>query len=72
MVVKKLDVHVHIGEDHERTYTAEDALRLMDKNGIDCAVISPIPTYPLPYGVDSSKKQNDLIGLTPHFGRISA
>jgi predicted TIM-barrel fold metal-dependent hydrolase len=58
---KKIDVHVHIGEDHERTYTAEDALRLMDKNGIDYAVISPVPTYPLPYGVESSRRQNNNI-----------
>lgn len=58
---KKIDIHVHIGQDHERTYSPEEAIRLMDKNGIDYAVISPVPSYPLPYGVKSSREQNDNI-----------
>ncbi|MDO4345182.1 MAG: amidohydrolase family protein [Eubacteriales bacterium] len=58
-----LDVHVHIGESLTGIYTAEDALSFMDANDITYAVISPVPTYPLPEGVKSSMKQNDAIAL---------
>ncbi|MEA4908535.1 MAG: amidohydrolase family protein [Chloroflexi bacterium] len=60
-MTKIIDVHVHIGNDHYNTYTAEESIALMDKNGIDLAVISPVSAYPLPYGVKSSMEQNDLI-----------
>lgn len=56
-----LDVHVHIGEDLYRRYTPEMALERMDRNGIEQAVVSPLPTYPTPEGTKSSRKQNDLI-----------
>lgn len=56
-----LDVHVHIGEDLYRRYTPEMALERMDRNGIGQAVISPLPTYPTPEGINSSRKQNDYI-----------
>lgn len=60
--MKKFDVHVHIGEDLEgRRYTPELALEKMDKNEIDYAVISPIPTYASPYGIKDSARQNDYI-----------
>lgn len=58
---KILDVHVHIGEDLYKTYTADEALRKMDLNGIEYAVISPVPTYADPEGLVSTRKQNDLI-----------
>lgn len=58
---KKIDVHVHVGNDLLNSYTPDDALRLMDKNNIELAVISPVPSYPLPFGVKSSMEQNDTI-----------
>lgn len=60
-MAKILDVHVHIGEDLYRSCTPEMALERMDRNGIEQAVISPLPTYPTPEGVKSSQKQNDRI-----------
>lgn len=56
-----LDVHVHIGSDQERQYTPGDALQRMDAMGIGQAVISPVLSYPLPLGVESSRRQNDRI-----------
>lgn len=56
-----LDVHVHIGSDRGREYTAADALRRMDAMGIEKAVISPVLSYPLPLGVQSSREENDRI-----------
>ena len=58
---KKLDVHVHIGCDYENEYTAEAAIERMDRNGIDFAVISPVPMYPAPDGLESTMRQNDYI-----------
>lgn len=58
---KILDVHVHVGCTLTEEYTAEDAIRRMDANGITHAVISPVSTYPLPNGVKSSREQNDRI-----------
>lgn len=58
---KKIDVHVHIGEDLYRRYTPQMALERMDRNGIEYAVISPIPVYPTSEGIHSSEKQNDYI-----------
>jgi len=60
-MAKILDVHVHIGKDLYRRYTPEMALEKMDLNGIEYAVVSPIPTYPAPLGIESSAKQNDYI-----------
>lgn len=56
-----IDVHVHIGSSLYQNYTAEDALKSMDQNGVTHAVISPVPSYPLPEGVKSSREQNDNI-----------
>lgn len=58
---KIIDIHVHIGEDLYRRYTPEMALERMDKNGIEFAVISPVPDYPTPHGTKSSAEQNDYI-----------
>lgn len=58
---KIFDVHVHIGTDCDRAYSAADAIAAMDRIGIDCAAVSPILTYPLPLGVKSSMEQNDAI-----------
>ena len=55
------DPHVHIGCDHQRSYSAEDAIAAMDRIGIDCAAVSPVLAYPLPLGVKSSMVQNDAI-----------
>lgn len=60
-MAKIFDVHVHIGRDHERSYSAEEAVAAMDRIGIDCAAVSPVLTYPLPLGVKSSMEQNDAI-----------
>ena len=59
--MKIIDVHVHIGSDYTNTYTAQDAIRSMDANQIDYAVISPVPACPLPFGVKSTMAQNDEI-----------
>lgn len=60
--MRKLDVHVHIGEDlYGNKYTPEMALEKMDKNEIDFAVISPVPTYASPEGIKNSAAQNDYI-----------
>lgn len=60
--MKKFDVHVHIGEDLSgKRYTPEMALERMDRNEIDYAVISPVPTYASPYGIKDSAVQNDYI-----------
>ena len=56
-----IDVHVHIGNDREKFYSSDDALYLMDKHEIKYAVISPFPTFYVPYGVKSSAEQNDII-----------
>lgn len=71
-LAKILDVHVHIGEDLYRRYTPDMALSKMDKNGIEWAVISPLPTYPTPEGIKSSQKQNDYIAeaLSQHPDRF--
>lgn len=58
---KKIDVHVHIGADLYQKYTPEMALDHMDKNDIEFAVISPVPTYPAPLGAKSSEQQNEYI-----------
>lgn len=58
---KILDVHVHIGPTLYGEYTAEEALRKMDENGVSHAVISPPPTAPLPLGVKSTMELNDSI-----------
>jgi predicted TIM-barrel fold metal-dependent hydrolase len=60
-MAKKIDVHVHVGEDLYRRYTPEMALERMDRNDIEFAVISPVPDYPTPYGIKSSAQQNDYI-----------
>ena len=60
-MAKKIDVHVHVGEDLYRRYTPEMALERMDRNDIEFAVISPAPDYPTPYGIKSSAQQNDYI-----------
>ena len=60
-MAKKVDVHVHVGEDLYRRYTPEMALERMDRNDIEFAVISPVPDYPTPYGIKSSAQQNDYI-----------
>ena len=74
-MAKKIDVHVHVGEDLYRRYTPEMALERMDRNDIEFAVISPVPDYPTPYGIKSSAQQNDYIAaalqkypdlLSPH------
>lgn len=65
-MTKKIDVHVHIGNDHDNQYTDGEALRLMDKIGIEFAIISPVPSYPLPYGVKSSMEQNEGIASALH------
>jgi predicted TIM-barrel fold metal-dependent hydrolase len=61
---KIIDVHVHIGEDQLRSYSAVEALALMDKNGIQYGIVSPVPAFPVPYGVKSSREQNDKIAAT--------
>lgn len=58
---KIIDIHVHIGCDYLKEYTAEAAIEKMDRNGIDYAVISPVPMYPAPDGVENSKRQNNYI-----------
>ena len=58
---KKIDIHVHIGEDLYQRYTPQMALERMDRNDIEYAVISPIPVYPTSEGIHSSEKQNDYI-----------
>lgn len=58
---KRIDIHVHIGEDLYRKYTPEMALERMDRNGIQYAVVSPVPSYPTPLGAESSEKQNEYI-----------
>ena len=58
---KIIDVHVHIGYDRDVYHSTEEALNLMDKHGIEYAVISPFPTFYVPYGVKSSAQQNDII-----------
>jgi len=65
-MTKKIDVHVHIGNDAYSQYTDEEALRLMGKMGIEYAVISPVPSYPLPYGIKSSMGQNENIASALH------
>jgi len=69
-----IDVHVHIGKSFAGEYTAEDAIKKMDGNGIDYAVISPVPAFPLPYGVRSSAEQNDIVAaaLKKYPGRFLA
>lgn len=69
---KVLDIHVHIGEDYSKKYTGEAAIEIMDKNNIDYAVISPVPMYPAPDGVESTKRQNDYIAemLVKHSDRF--
>lgn len=59
--MKIIDVHVHIGSDYTNTYTAQDAIHSMDANEIDYAVISSVPSCPLPLGVKSTMAQNDEI-----------
>lgn len=61
-MTKKIDVHVHIGEDlYGNRYTPELAIEKMDKNEIEYAIISPVPTYATPYGIKSAAAQNDYI-----------
>jgi len=70
--MKIIDVHVHIGSDYSNTYTAQDAIRSMDANQIDYAVISPVPSCPLPFGLKSTMEQNDEIAkaLSDHPDRF--
>lgn len=61
---KVIDVHVHVG--YSGTVEGaggrvEDVLKVMDKNGIDYGIISPIPGYPDPKGVVNTREQNDHI-----------
>lgn len=58
---KIIDVHVHVGASSTLQVAggAEDVLRIMDKNGIDISIISPIPGYEDPDGIKDSMIHND-------------
>ena len=58
-----LDVHAHLGESLSigKAGTEEDLMRSMDKNGIEKAILSPIPGYSEPYGIKNTIIQNDRI-----------
>lgn len=60
---KKIDVHIHIGEDLYRRYTPQMALERMDRNGIEYAVISPIPVYPTSEGIHSSENKTIILPM---------
>jgi uncharacterized protein len=63
MSARLIDVHVHVTSDPglEPPATPDHVLRLMDRNGIESAIVSPIATYPTPLGVLSSVAQNNQI-----------
>jgi predicted TIM-barrel fold metal-dependent hydrolase len=63
MISDIVDVHAHVGVSSalQVAGSAEDVLRKMDANGISQSVISPIPGYQDPRGVDDSRAQNDNI-----------
>jgi predicted TIM-barrel fold metal-dependent hydrolase len=61
-VSEVVDVHVHIplgGGDNRQG--VDDVLRRMDRNGISAAVVSPAPDYETPYGVASTRAQNEAL-----------
>jgi len=60
---KIIDVHAHLSESISLQVggSTKDLIKLMDENGIEKAVISPIPGYPDPEGVKSTAMQNDMI-----------
>jgi len=60
---KVIDVHAHVGISSTLQVAGgpEDVLRLMDANGIDQSIISPIPGYVTPRGVEDSIEQNNMI-----------
>jgi len=67
---KVIDVHIHIGASlgliESQTGvafkgSAEDLIKIMDLNGIDKAVISPIPGYSRPNGLKDTQKMNDMV-----------
>jgi hypothetical protein len=62
-VSKVIDVHVHVGISSTLQVAggAEDILKLMDFNGIDQSVISPIPGYTTSRGIQDSVEQNNNI-----------
>jgi predicted TIM-barrel fold metal-dependent hydrolase len=63
MAQRIIDVHAHVGISStlQVAGSADDVVRLMDDNGIDQSVISPIPGYEDPRGVEDSVQQNDNI-----------
>lgn len=58
-----LDVHVHVEFDAPAGSpgSVESVLQTMDANGIDTAVVSPLPAYETPLGVRSTAAQNDAV-----------
>lgn len=58
-----VDVHAHIGISStlEVSGTADSVLRKMDENDIDMSIISPIPGYVDPDGLEDTRQQNDNI-----------
>jgi len=67
---KVIDVHVHIGASlgliESQTGvpfkgSEEDLIRIMNLNGIDKAVISPIPGYPRPKGLKNTQDMNNMV-----------
>jgi hypothetical protein len=58
-----IDVHAHIGDSAalEVKGKAEDVLRLMDKNNIYQSIISPIPGFWDPKGIEDTRRENDNV-----------
>jgi predicted TIM-barrel fold metal-dependent hydrolase len=65
-----IDVHAHLGRSlslvesetgRPMQTTAEDLIRLLDRNEIDKSVISPIPGYARPNGISDTMEQNNLV-----------
>lgn len=63
MTARVVDVHVHLGASAVLgvTGSVDALLRRMDENGIDQAVLSPIPGQEDPDGVLSTRATNDAI-----------
>jgi len=63
MLRRIIDVHTHIGVSTALKVegNAEKVIKLMDENGIDMGIISPIPGFKDPNGIQDVKKQNDNI-----------
>jgi predicted TIM-barrel fold metal-dependent hydrolase len=63
MARKIIDLHTYLGISSTLQVggSAENVLRILDNNGIDQAIISPIPGYEDPNGVQDSVAQNDNI-----------